>query len=819
MPVDSTLRQVSLDGKANFTELAEARRELGEDVRPHRDSINFFASSHGFHRVASAVPDHVPEPATPGATSGDALKPGAPPTVLPLGNEERITGVTTALTCFESLSDAIVDREAANPREFTGLSGKDMERLVAFAANALAQTEAWRSEGAARRYCIVRAVAPMVRLVPSGTDVSPLIAVVREVWDHVHLDRDRCGIYEVSIREEPDSRSIDGPQSSPDHPRQTGPMAIPLPVPPETNESRYPPNAFLTYWGIRSLQAIPELLPEIADRLNAAVTWLYGVIGREVALQYADVHSRDPQQLAWAICGVLASDDTLLADRSENTTAIIEAGLKAFFAQQLPDGTWETGRALFHYPDAGNAYCYIFETLAELITLSLDGNLKASGELRRMLVPYLGQLLGARSFLKATQRPLGEPSNGRVGWSSGHHPHRTSPESWATATAYRFLQALRRLAGWEARQRAASELKARRVLGGQSVLVERGQTWDAGKGSAGDLLASLFVNPQLAHPVEVTQLDPDRPLLDKSWARSALLFGPPGTGKTNLARAVAGWLKWEFIEITPADFLDQGTELVSARADQIFRQLLEIDSAVVLFDEIDELIRERTGTTDMLGRFFTTTMLPRLARLWDARKLIFFVNTNSIRRVDPAIRRSQRFDAAIFVLPPDYDRKVACIPSAAREFVSRNSVYQVLSDYPGSGITSEDAKAGWLAFLRFDQLSRLSAGVFSSPESLRAELERLGEEMFSDWALVNDVAKDVAEADAADERLTWMIEAYRAEARNQRVDPTRLRLIVVPIGDPPEWLDRYGASGFGLWRDAGTIPSGVLDGAGRLDGL
>jgi SpoVK/Ycf46/Vps4 family AAA+-type ATPase len=302
------------------------------------------------------------------------------------------------------------------------------------------------------------------------------------------------------------------------------------------------------------------------------------------------------------------------------------------------------------------------------------------------------------------------------------------------------------------------------------------------------------------------------------------LFGPPGTGKTKFAKSVAAELNWRFIEITPADFLDRGTDFVSARADEIFRKLQEVDGAVVLFDEIDELIRHRSEATDMLERFFTTTMLPRLAHLWDAKRLIFFVNTNSIGQVDPAIQRSQRFDAAIFVLPPSFEEKVSSLVPAAQDFVDRATVYAILRDYPalkdypaGGAFSQEEAKIAWLAFLRFDQLVKLRDREFASAEELRTELTRLGDEMFADWALVDDCPPEVVDAPESDKRLRWMIDAYRSESRYQRIDAGRVRILRRNGKDlDAAWLSPCGIDGYAQWIDGGAIPDLALDGSGGL---
>lgn len=796
-----------LDDPTELTSLAEARRRLRESVQPHRESINFFASERGFFRIAAEV-----------AHDEDA---GAVPEILE-PRDDKISGVTTALTCFESLSDAVVDFSVGDPRQFSGLQAIDQTRLNAFAKYASSRTDSWKSEGAARRYCIVRAIAPMARLATKDQySLEPLKAAVIEVWDRVHPDPDSCGLYEVSQpRRATRAVATSGIGESADAAGQRvtdeKERGIPADSPPteNTKEQWYPPNAFLTYWGIRSLQAV-SVDASLMDQLGIATIWLRSVIGQEVALYHDGEHDRDPQQLAWAICGVLASQNKPLADRPGNESALIKAGLKCFFEQQLPSGSWETGRALFHYPEAGNAYCYIFETLAELVSLSLENSAYAI-EFRQMLVPYIPQLLRASDYLESTKRALGEPGQGRFGWSSGHHPHRTSPESWATATAYRYLQALRRVVGWQARELAVKALQARSVGKSELPPPERGLTWDAGSGSAGDLLAALFVNPRRARPIDANAIDPDRPMFDESWARSALLFGPPGTGKTNLAKSVAGELGWAFIEISPADFLDQGTEMVSARADEIFRMLLEIDGAVVLLDEIDELVRARTKDADMLGRFFTTTMLPRLARLWSARKLIFFVNTNSIGRVDPAISRSQRFDAAIFVLPPSFEQKIARLSDETKSLLSKEEIDKVLDKYPDRDISSGDAGIAWFAFLRYDQLGQLDGRRFEDKKELLAALTRLGEDVFPDWSLAGDGADNGLPEDA-DGRLKWMLDKYRTERRHQRIDPRRERYIRVPVDrELPEWLAACGLTGFALWNDGSAPRDEHLNGAGEL---
>jgi DNA polymerase III delta prime subunit len=152
--------------------------------------------------------------------------------------------------------------------------------------------------------------------------------------------------------------------------------------------------------------------------------------------------------------------------------------------------------------------------------------------------------------------------------------------------------------------------------------------------------------------------EPDRAPIAEDQCRSAILFGPPGTGKTTLARSVAGQLGWKFVELHSSHFVAEGLDGLQRVADKIFRGLMQLDHTVVLFDEVDELVRGREdGNTDHFGRFLTTSMLPRLAELWKKQKVIYFINTNFIKYFDSAITRSERFDALIVVPPPSFEAK------------------------------------------------------------------------------------------------------------------------------------------------------------------
>jgi SpoVK/Ycf46/Vps4 family AAA+-type ATPase len=86
--------------------------------------------------------------------------------------------------------------------------------------------------------------------------------------------------------------------------------------------------------------------------------------------------------------------------------------------------------------------------------------------------------------------------------------------------------------------------------------------------------------------------------------------------------------------------------------------LLSSQRVVVLLDEFDELVRERSdGDSESASRFLTTAMLPKLAALSDARRIVYVLATNHIEHFDAAIRRPGRFDLIVPVLPPSLKAK------------------------------------------------------------------------------------------------------------------------------------------------------------------
>ena len=133
-----------------------------------------------------------------------------------------------------------------------------------------------------------------------------------------------------------------------------------------------------------------------------------------------------------------------------------------------------------------------------------------------------------------------------------------------------------------------------------------------------------------------------------------LLWGPPGCGKTFVARAVAGELGARFIAVGLHDVLDMWLGNSERNVHATFDLARRNAPCVVFLDEIDALGHKRTNLVRSAGRNVVVQLLTELDGIADANDGVFVLGaTNQPWDVDPALRRPGRFDRTLLVLPPD----------------------------------------------------------------------------------------------------------------------------------------------------------------------
>jgi len=137
-----------------------------------------------------------------------------------------------------------------------------------------------------------------------------------------------------------------------------------------------------------------------------------------------------------------------------------------------------------------------------------------------------------------------------------------------------------------------------------------------------------------------------------------LLYGPPGCGKTLIARELAKILQFEFMEVIPSDlasiYVHGGQKKISA----LFAKARERAPTLIFFDELDGLVPNRGA--DSVGHHYSAEVNEFLAQwneCWKSKVLIIAA-TNFLEKVEPALLRYGRIDRKVFIGPPDLEARV-----------------------------------------------------------------------------------------------------------------------------------------------------------------
>ncbi len=141
-----------------------------------------------------------------------------------------------------------------------------------------------------------------------------------------------------------------------------------------------------------------------------------------------------------------------------------------------------------------------------------------------------------------------------------------------------------------------------------------------------------------------------------------LMFGPPGCGKTFLARATAGEVKAAFLSIGISDVLDMWIGSSEKNLHELFAQARRNQPCVLFFDEVDALGASRNDMRQSSGRHLINQFLAELDGVDASNEgLLILAATNAPWHLDNAFRRPGRFDRIVFVPPPDQSARAAIL--------------------------------------------------------------------------------------------------------------------------------------------------------------
>ena len=160
--------------------------------------------------------------------------------------------------------------------------------------------------------------------------------------------------------------------------------------------------------------------------------------------------------------------------------------------------------------------------------------------------------------------------------------------------------------------------------------------------------------------------------------KGALLVGPPGSGKTLLAKAVAGEAKVPFFSMSGSDFVEMFVGVGASRVRDLFRQAKEKAPCIVFIDEIDAVGRARGKNPNMGANDERENTLNQLLTEMDGfgtnSGVIILAATNRADILDKALLRAGRFDRQIYVDLPDLNDRVAIFNVHLRKIKTDDTV-------------------------------------------------------------------------------------------------------------------------------------------------
>jgi SpoVK/Ycf46/Vps4 family AAA+-type ATPase len=172
-------------------------------------------------------------------------------------------------------------------------------------------------------------------------------------------------------------------------------------------------------------------------------------------------------------------------------------------------------------------------------------------------------------------------------------------------------------------------------------------------------LADVAGMAEVKHRLEAAFLAPMRNpelrrLYGKSLRGGLLLYGPPGCGKTFIARAVAGELGAKFIAVSFADIIDMFVGQSERNIHELFEVARRNAPCVLFLDEVDAIGQKRSQLRNTPMRSAVNQLLLELDAVGSNNEGVFLLAaTNHPWDVDSALRRPGRFDRTLLVLPPD----------------------------------------------------------------------------------------------------------------------------------------------------------------------
>jgi SpoVK/Ycf46/Vps4 family AAA+-type ATPase len=198
------------------------------------------------------------------------------------------------------------------------------------------------------------------------------------------------------------------------------------------------------------------------------------------------------------------------------------------------------------------------------------------------------------------------------------------------------------------------------------------------------------IRRKIIHPLK-------HPELYRAYGKAAgggiLMYGPPGCGKTYLARATAGEAKATFLSVGIHEVLAMWLGESEQNLNRLFERARAAAPCVLFFDEVDALAARRSDMRTSAGRTLINQFLAELDGVQASNDgVLVLAATNAPWHLDPAFRRPGRFDRVLFVPPPDEAARAAILRVLCRTRPVEDVDYEKLARHT-DGFSGADLSA------------------------------------------------------------------------------------------------------------------------------
>lgn len=203
--------------------------------------------------------------------------------------------------------------------------------------------------------------------------------------------------------------------------------------------------------------------------------------------------------------------------------------------------------------------------------------------------------------------------------------------------------------------------------------------------------------------------------------RGILLTGPPGSGKTMLARALSGEVNRNFVSVRPPDLVSQFLGEAEKAVSLLFERARNTAPCVLFFDEFDA-IAPRRGRTEPVFERIVAQLLVEIDGIGAGRGITVLAATNRASAIDPALLRPGRMDRTIDIPLPDNKARAAILAvhvatRACTQGMDLARFADATEGYSGADLAGLVERAGWIALSR-------SVATNAPPEIAEVDLEQ-----------------------------------------------------------------------------------------------